>query len=161
MKASMKEVKFDLCHRHKQVNLSEYYPGYVFSEYIFFPTRPCKVPECDETAYHTVVGIRIPDTVGEITRENDEKLCRGIYEIFGEAKKLLDGDRAIDRLTYYLRTRIVPSSDREFLAHKLIRQYATMILNKLKIDPESSITDKNKHRILVELQLYPIDTEKS
>lgn len=159
MKASAKEIKLDLCNKHKNVNLAEFWPGYVFAEHLSFPSRDCKAPDCEENAYYTVVGVLVPDAMGVFVRENGATFCRGTIEIFDEAKHLLDNGNALDRLTYYLRTRIVPSECRDFLANKLIRIFASMVLSRLKIDPTSALSHKDKHRILLELKLYPEDFE--
>lgn len=157
MTISAQELKFDLCDVHRTLEFTEHWPGYAFAGHIYFPPRSCAYPSCQKEAYYTVIGVPIPDAVGDLKQE---KICRGIVEIFAEAKELLDGGPALDRLTYYLRTRIVPSKHREFLAKKLILQFAAMVLQKLKIDPECSLSDKDKHRVLSELGLFPEDLQE-
>lgn len=154
MKTS-KEVKIDLCANHKDSYLEDFYPGYIFNPVIIFPPRECRIPGCAKDAYYQAIGVTVPDSVGDLTRSDDEKLCRATYEIYREAKQLLDGTTAKDRLSYYLQSRIVPSSHRELLATRMINKFADLILEKLKIDPENSLSDRDKHRILLELNLYP------
>lgn len=161
MQASAKEVKIDVCFNHRKINLHDAkyegkYSAYTFSDQIFFPPRTCGISGCAVSAYYTLIGVVVPDAVGALVRE-DEVLSVFHEEIFTEAQVLLGGGSALERLCYYIRTRIVPSQHREFLAEKLIRHHAKMILQKLKIDPECSLSDKDKHCILRELSLYPED----
>lgn len=145
------EIKINLCQHHKGLlDLREYYPEYIFSDLIFFPARTCRVPQCSREAYHTCIGLKIPNGAGSLSKESIWEL-----EIVSEAKQLLDGGLALDRLSYFLKTKIVPSQHREFLADKLIRHHARMILDKCKIDPSSTISDRDKGRLLLELGLLP------
>lgn len=144
------EISVELCHAHKDMPLSSTYPGYVFNQYLCFPARKCY---CGEDAFFTAIGIQFPDAVGEIARE--ESRCRAVYEIYREAKALLDGGPALVKLTTYLRTRVIPSGHKELTAEKLLHHHAKCILEKLGLDPRCSISDTDKHRILVELAIYP------
>ena len=152
------ELKFRVCADHRHLDFAGQWPEFAFSELISFPSTECNYPECPKDAYYEVVGILIPSSVGEIKRE--QRMSLGTIETFEEAKKILEGAKAVDRLTYFLRTRIVPTDHREFLAKKLLRHYAGLILKQLKIDPECSMSDKDKHRILLEMGLYNEDVEK-
>lgn len=157
MQASREEIRIELCYKHKDTNLTDFYPGYVFNQYLSFPARECRMHNCEEEAFYSVIGIIIPATIGDIKR--DHKYCRGTSELFKEAKDLLDGGRALEKLTGYLKTRIIPSGHKEVTADKIIRHHARSILDKLKISRECSLSDTDKHRILKELELYPEDVE--
>lgn len=150
-----KEVKINLCANHKDNDFESTYPHYVFNPVILFPPRTCQMVNCERDAYYCAIGVRVPDVVGDLKRNPDEKLCRAIYEIYKEAKILMEGGTAVEKLAYYLQSRIVPSSHREHLAVKMINKMALLILNKLKIDPNCSLSDQDKHRILKELEIYP------
>lgn len=124
-----------------------------FNSYTTFPGRKCSVPNCLETAYCECVGILIPDSLGEL---NLPKTPKPVQEIFSNAKQILDGGPAIDRLTVFLKTKIIPSQ-KSFTSDKIIRHHARLILEKLKIDDRCTLSDHDKDRILRELQLYPSD----
>jgi hypothetical protein len=149
------EVRFPVCADHKEHDFRKHYPEHHFNVIISFPGKECVIKGCSREAFFTAIGIEIPDTVGEIQRPENEKLCRATYEIYREAKDLLDNGPALEKLTYYLESRVVPSSFRRQLAKKLLNHYASLILEKLKINPQEPINDRNKHLILRELDLYP------
>jgi hypothetical protein len=151
--AISEELRIELCYKHKDLDLPKRFPGYVFNDYLNFPARKCRIKNCQEDAFYTVIGLNFPDAVGEIKRET--AVCKGTMEIFMEAKTILDGGPALDRLTRYLRTRIIPSLHKEVTADMLLRHHAQCILDKLGIDKEISLSDIDKHAILQELGLYP------
>lgn len=157
MKAEQKEVKIELCHKHKDTYLTDFYPGYFFNQYLQFPARTCRMQGCSEDAFYSVIGITFPDAVGDISRK--ERVCTGAKEIFREAKAIMDGGAALDRLTQYLKTRIIPSHHKELVAEKLLHHHAAMTLKKLGIDPNHDLSDNEKHCILKELNLYPEELE--
>lgn len=158
MAATREEVRIELCYKHKDTDLQDFYPGYVFNQYLSFPARKCKMTGCTEDAFYSVIGIYIPPAVGKIEREY--KYSRGTSEIYKEAVALMGGGDSLTKLTHYLKTRIIPSYHKEMTADKVIRHHARCILAKLNIDPECSLSDTDKHRILLELGLYPDEFEE-
>lgn len=111
---------------------------------------------CTEDAFYTLIGVRIPNCSGPLEGVQAKK-HRAIIELFTEAKKILDNGPAAERLCFYLKTRLLCSERRSLLAEKLLGKMSRLVLDKLKIDPDISLSDTDKHRILKELRLYPED----
>jgi hypothetical protein len=63
---------------------------------------------------------------------------------------------AISRLIVFLKTKIIPVH-KSLAADKLFRHHAMMILGKLNISPDATLSDFDIHAILEELELYPDD----
>ena len=148
------EIKIELCDKHRDFNLDKYYPNHTFNQFILFPAKQCRIAKCEEMAYFTSVGVKTPDLASDVPSQS---ICEGVYEIFREGQSILAGTPAYKRLSDYLYTRILPNNQRHFLAERLIDHYALLILEKLKLDPECSLSDHDKHKILLELGVYPSD----
>lgn len=161
MSTASKEVKYYICQDHidqYEKSLHRFHPSHRFNTYLVVSAnKKCVMSNCKEITYYECIGIQIPDTVGNIEPVNNKKI-RPVREIFGNAKHLLDGGCATDRLTVFLKTKIIPQNS-GLTCDKIIRHHAKMILNKLGIDEVCTISDHDKDRILRELELYPADWE--
>jgi hypothetical protein len=130
------------------------FPEYRFNWYPSFKAKTCKIDGCGNKAYNMLLGVKIPDSVGYLEAFPQNKITK---EIFMEAKTILDNGPALERLTSYLyfKTRVFTYGSGDFVAVKLLKQYSKIILNGLNIDKEASLSDQDKHKILIELGMYP------
>lgn len=124
-----------------------------FNTYHTFPGKKCQVTTCSDPAYFECIGLQVPEWVSkdDLSQNHTPK-----EEIFKAAKIMLDGGLSLDRLTVFLKSKIIPTY-KSFTADTIIRHHAELILVKLNISLNQSLSDYDKDRILTELRLYPND----
>jgi hypothetical protein len=156
MSTQAKEIKFHLCSEHVdhyEQTLKRTYPDYIFNTFLNISIRKCGIAKCNETSHYESIGVKIPETAGELTVPKRQK---PIQEIFTNAKEILEKGPAIERLTVYLKTKII-SQNPGLTTNIILKNHAKLILAKLKIDEQDYLTVKNISDIVKELGLYPYD----
>lgn len=155
MSTDTRDITVYLCQDHLEYDLKKSWPRHKFNDYICYPPKTCTVVNCGKSAYYQFTGVVVPD----IAPLDIHKFysTQPSYEIFEEAREVMVGKNSVEALCRYLDTRIIPRETRGFLAKKLIRHYATLILQKLNISKRSQLSDLDKHKILIEIGVYPVD----
>lgn len=155
MSTNASEITLLFCLDHAATDLNESHPGFTFNWYPTYSASKCMYDGCSEKAFNTFIGIKIPDTIGTIPAATNNAL----KEVIDEAKKILKGGEALEKLTSYLflKIRVFSYETGDFVAFSLLKYYAKLILRILKIDETTELSDKDINRILKKLNLLPAD----
>lgn len=158
MSTTSKELKYYICQDHierYERTLKRIHPGYRFNTYVSIcANRKCTaITSCDQIPYYECIGVLVPETVSKL---DIPKKSKPVQEIFWNAKHILDGGPALERLMVFLKTKVIPQNS-GIVCDNIFRHHARLILKSLKIDEECSLSDTDKDKILRELELYPAD----
>lgn len=153
MSTHTEEIIVYLCPTHINLNIEEVYPDHRFNWYPTFRSNSCKVDGCKESAYNMMIGVKIP------THTSNLNIVRFIStkETIDEAKELLSGGTARDRLLDYLyfKTRTFMYGSGDFLALRILRIYVDLLLRELAIDPDKPIDNLDMYTIMKKLGVLP------
>lgn len=155
-------VRVNLCEEHLKVNLQCFFPGYCFNLVVYIGNLLCEYLNCQNKAFRTAIGVRVPETAKDFNEDNAARASINapfLSEIYGEARNLLEGGIARERLAAYLRTRVMPQRKRE--GYRLCKIFASLILKELGIKNNELLTPVKIEMILDYLEVYPFDHRRS